>query len=203
LESYTTYSTYFELMENQKAPPGYEVETAKGRRLLMRHVGKHPHTIESKAKIMLDHFFSKTIHKIGGEAKAMIQRAVDWMVPMAVEWFGLPDDMKRHSGQLDYKLKGMTNDELRQTWMKSTVPLCESIGVCAPAHWSEEEQQYVLDYPFPCEYDETDKRWLFDEGEIGWNKVFERWKRRGPANRKFVEMIQEGRGFRQQLEMAA
>ena len=72
LESYTTYSTYFELMENQKAPPGYEVETAKGRRLLMKHVGKHPHTIESKAKIMLDHFFSKTVHKIGGEAKAMV-----------------------------------------------------------------------------------------------------------------------------------
>jgi len=72
LESYTTFSTYFELMENQKAPPGYEVETAKGRRLLMKHVGKHPHTIESKAKIMLDHFFSKTVHKIGGEAKAMV-----------------------------------------------------------------------------------------------------------------------------------
>ncbi|MFM2008032.1 MAG: hypothetical protein RLZZ09_3687 [Pseudomonadota bacterium] len=72
LESYTTYSTYFELMENQKAPPGYEVETAKGRRLLMQHVGKHPHTIESKAKIMLAHFFEKTVHKIGGEAKAMV-----------------------------------------------------------------------------------------------------------------------------------
>ena len=33
--------------------------------------------------------------------------------------------------------------------------------------------------------------------------MFERWKGRGPANRKFVEMIQEGRGFRQMLEMAA
>ncbi len=65
LQSYTTYVTYFELIENEKAPPGYEVETAKGRRLLLRHVGKHPHTIESKAKIMLDHFFSKTVHKIG------------------------------------------------------------------------------------------------------------------------------------------
>jgi type I restriction enzyme, R subunit len=72
LQSYTTYSTYFELLENEKAPPGYEVETAKGRRLLMKHVGKHPHTIESKAKIMLDHFFSKTVNKIGGEAKAMV-----------------------------------------------------------------------------------------------------------------------------------
>jgi hypothetical protein len=33
--------------------------------------------------------------------------------------------------------------------------------------------------------------------------VFERWKGRGPANQRYVEMIQEGRGFRQQLEMAA
>ena len=72
LQNYTTYGTYFELLENEKAPPGYEVETAKGRRLLMKHVGKHPHTIESKAKIMLDHFFSKTVHKIDGEAKAMV-----------------------------------------------------------------------------------------------------------------------------------
>lgn len=72
LQSYTTYSTYFELLENEKAPPGYEVESAKGRRLLMKHVGKHPHTIESKTKIMLDHFFSKTVNKIGGESKAMV-----------------------------------------------------------------------------------------------------------------------------------
>lgn len=72
LQSYTTYETYFELFKNAKAPAGYEVEKAKGRMLLMRHVGKHPHTIESKAKIMLDHFFTKTVHKIGGESKAMV-----------------------------------------------------------------------------------------------------------------------------------
>jgi type I restriction enzyme R subunit len=72
LENYTTYGTYFELLENEKAPPGYEVESAKGRRMLMQQVGRHPHTIESKAKIMLDHFFTKTAHKIGGEAKAMV-----------------------------------------------------------------------------------------------------------------------------------
>src|ERR1017187_6846689 len=72
LQNYSTYSTYFELLENGKAPPGYEVETEKGRRMLLKLVGRHPHTIESKAKIMLDHFFSKTVHKIDGEAKAMI-----------------------------------------------------------------------------------------------------------------------------------
>lgn len=72
LQNYTTYGTYFELIENENAPPGYEVEKGKGRRLLLEQVGRHPYTIESKAKIMLDHFFSKTIHKIGGQAKAMV-----------------------------------------------------------------------------------------------------------------------------------
>jgi hypothetical protein len=97
----------------------------------------------------------KRLSAAGGEAKEKVQRAVDWMFPMAVEWFGLPDDMKRHSGQLEYRLKGMTNDELRQTWMKSTVPLCESIGIEVPAHWDEEQQRVRARLPFPCEYDET------------------------------------------------
>ena len=43
-----------------------------------------------------------------------LQRAVDWMFPLTVEWFGLPDDLKRHTEQIDYGFKGSTNDELRQ-----------------------------------------------------------------------------------------
>jgi ring-1,2-phenylacetyl-CoA epoxidase subunit PaaA len=129
-----------------------------------------------------------------GEAKKRIQRAVDWMFPMTIEWFGLPDDMKRHSGQLDYKLKGMTNDELRQAWMSATVPLCESLGLDAPAHYDEESEQYVLDYPFPCQYDAEEKRWLFDEGEITWDQVFARWKARGPMNEHYVESVRRSHG---------
>jgi ring-1,2-phenylacetyl-CoA epoxidase subunit PaaA len=75
------------------------------------------------------------------------------MFPITIEWFGLPDDMKRHSGQLDYRLKGMTNDELRQAWMAATVPLCESLGIEVPAHYDAEQEKYVLDFPFPCRYD--------------------------------------------------
>jgi ring-1,2-phenylacetyl-CoA epoxidase subunit PaaA len=130
----------------------------------------------------------------GGEAKERLQRAVDWMFPMTIEWFGLPDDLKRHSDQLDYRLKGMTNDELRQTWMSSTVPLCESIGLDAPAHYDEEQEKYVLDYPFPCRYDAEAKHWLFDEGEIGWDEVFERWKGRGPMNERYVESVRKSHG---------
>jgi ring-1,2-phenylacetyl-CoA epoxidase subunit PaaA len=143
----------------------------------------------------------KRLAQADGAAREMVQRAVDWMFPMAVEWFGLPDDLKRHSGQLEYRLKGMTNDELRQSWMHSTVPLCEGIGIRVPAHYDEARQAYVLEYPFPCEYDADEKRWLFDE-EIGWDRVFERWKGRGPKNREYVEAIQEGRAVRRMLEAA-
>jgi ring-1,2-phenylacetyl-CoA epoxidase subunit PaaA len=136
----------------------------------------------------------RRLSSAGGEAREKVQRAVDWMFPMTIEWFGLPDDMKRHSGQLDYKLKGLTNDQLRQVWMASTVPLCEELGLECPAHWDEEKQEYVLEYPFPCEYDAEAKHWDFEGGEISWDQVFKRWKARGPMNEFYVESVQRSRG---------
>ena len=136
----------------------------------------------------------RRLAKAGGAAREMVQRAVDWMFPMTIEWFGLPDEMKRHSGQLDYKLKGLTNDQLRQVWMQSTVPLAESLGLKVPAHYDEEKGEYVLDYPFPCEYDAEAKHWDFDGGEISWDQVFTRWKARGPMNEWYVESIRKSRG---------
>jgi len=136
----------------------------------------------------------RRLAKAGGEAREMLQRAVDWMFPMTIEWFGLPDGKKRHSGQLDYRLKGLTNDQLRQVWMSSTVPLCEELGLDAPAHWNDAEERYELDYPFPCRYDAEAKHWLFDEGEISWDEVFQRWKGRGPMNERYVESVRRSRG---------
>jgi ring-1,2-phenylacetyl-CoA epoxidase subunit PaaA len=131
----------------------------------------------------------KRLARAGGAAREALQRAVDWMFPMTLEWFGLPDDRKRHGGQLAYRLKGKTNDQLRQTWMAATVPLCEGIGIRVPAHYDAGSQSYQIDYPFPCQYDPDAKRWLFDQ-PITWDQVFDRWKRRGPMNRRYVEMLQ-------------
>mgnify|MGYP000518934376 CR=1 FL=1 len=139
----------------------------------------------------------------GGEAREQLQRAVDWMFPMTVEWFGLPDSLKRHSDQLEYRLKGMTNDQLRQTWLSATVPLCESIGIRVPAHYDAARGEYVLDYPFPCEYDPEAKRWLFEEGEISWDRVFQRWKERGPMNEVYVESVRRSHGELERLLEAA
>jgi ring-1,2-phenylacetyl-CoA epoxidase subunit PaaA len=128
----------------------------------------------------------------GGEAREKVQRGVDWMFPMGVEWFGMPDDKKRHNAQLDFKLKGMTNDELRQTWLNAVVPLCEELGIDVPAHWDEGEGRAMLDYEFPVDFDEEQKVWLLDE-HITWEQAFDRWKRRGPANVVYVESVRTGR----------
>ncbi len=136
----------------------------------------------------------RRLARAGGSARDKVQRAIDWMFPMTVEWFGLPDDRKRHSDQLEYRLKGMTNDQLRQDWLSHTVPLCEKNGFRAPAHWDEATRAWVLEYPFPCEYDAAAKRWLVEDGAITWERVFERWKARGPMNERYVESIRRSHG---------
>ena len=111
---------------------------------------------------------------------------------MGVEWFGMPDDKKRHNAQLEFKLKGMTNDQLRKTWLNAVVPLCEGLSIDIPAHWDDAEGRAVLDYDFPVNFDEDDMVWLMDE-HITWEAAFDRWKRRGPANEFYVESVRKGR----------
>jgi ring-1,2-phenylacetyl-CoA epoxidase subunit PaaA len=134
----------------------------------------------------------KRISASGGSAKDELQRAVDWMFPLSVEWFGLPDSLKMHSAQLDYRLKGLTNDQLRQWWLSTVVPYCEQIGVNVPAHKETRGGQDVweLDYPFPCEFDAEAKRWDFNH-PITWDDVLVRWRARGPRNNEMVAMLQE------------
>lgn len=75
LDNYTTYETYFELVEKTEADKHREFETAKARRLLLKEVGKHPHAVSQKVHIMLNHFMENTVHKISGRAKAMVVTA--------------------------------------------------------------------------------------------------------------------------------
>lgn len=127
------------------------------------------------------------------EGREEIQHAIDWMFVLTLEWFGLPDSMKRHSEQLDFGFKGQSNDELRQTWMSTAVPLCEDLGFRVPAHYDADRGQYAIDCPFPAQFDATHKRWLFEHGAITWDEVLARWKQRGPMNEQYVETIQRGK----------
>jgi ring-1,2-phenylacetyl-CoA epoxidase subunit PaaA len=67
--------------------------------------------------------------------------------------------------------------------------LCEGIDIKVPAHLDQTTKQYVIDYPFPCQYDPAAKRWLFDQ-PLTWDQVFERWKARGPMNQEYIGMVQ-------------
>jgi ring-1,2-phenylacetyl-CoA epoxidase subunit PaaA len=129
----------------------------------------------------------KRISQAGGIAKDELQQAVDWMFPLTVEWFGLPDNLKQHSAQLDYRLKGLTNDQLRQAWLSTVVPFLDSIGIAAPAH--QEGNAWVLNYPFPCTFDAENRRWDFDD-PCTWDDVLERWRARGPRNAEMVALFQ-------------
>jgi len=124
--------------------------------------------------------------------KAEVQGAVDWMFILTLEWFGLPDDRKRHSEQLDYGFKGKSNDQLRQTWMSEVVPFMEEIGIRVPAHFDAELDRYVIDCPFPARFDQERRQWLLDDGAIGWDAVLERWRARGPMNSEYVRTLQRG-----------
>jgi ring-1,2-phenylacetyl-CoA epoxidase subunit PaaA len=120
----------------------------------------------------------------------LLQQAVDWMFLLTVEWFGLPDNLKKHGEQLEYGFKGHSNDELRQIWMSTAVPLCNELQIKVPAHYDETEKKYVLDCAFPAHFDAKAKRW---DGPCTWDDVMKRWKARGPKNEEFVSMLQRGK----------
>ncbi len=122
-----------------------------------------------------------------------LQKAVDWMFLLTVEWFGLPDSLKQHGEQLEYGFKGHSNDELRQIWMSTAVPLCEELHLNVPAHYDEEQKKYVIDCAFPAHFDAKAKHWLLEDGPCTWDDVMKRWKARGPKNEEFVGMVQRGK----------
>ena len=122
-----------------------------------------------------------------------LQKAVDWMFLLTVEWFGLPDDLKQHGEQLEYGFKGHSNDELRQIWMSTAVPFCQELHLNIPAHFDEAQKKYVVDCAFPAHFDAKTRHWLLEDGPCTWDEVMKRWKARGPMNEEFVGMVQRGK----------
>ncbi|MEB3100156.1 Phenylacetic acid catabolic protein [Ferviditalea candida] len=128
----------------------------------------------------------------GGEAEEKVKHALEWMFLMALEFFGVGDSLKKRSGQLEYKLKGSSNDELRQKWFSTAVPFFESIGVKVPVVYDENTGKYSLNVSFPCKFDMENKKWLYDQPDT-WDGAIARWKTRGPNNKQFVDLLRSGR----------
>ena len=70
LKNYTTYDQYFNLLKTIAEDPQYDRKKATA--LLKQFVGLHKHTVDKKARIMVDHFRDKVQAGIEGKAKAMI-----------------------------------------------------------------------------------------------------------------------------------
>ncbi|CEO35434.1 helicase [[Clostridium] sordellii] len=70
LKKYTTYRTYYRVSKKIQDDP--EFEKAKATKAIARFVSLHPHNIDQKTEVMIEHFRNITKHKINGSAKAMV-----------------------------------------------------------------------------------------------------------------------------------
>ena len=91
--------------------------------------------------------------------KPRVQAAADWMFILTLEWFGLPDERKRHGIQLEYGFKGMSNDELRQAWMARGRAVHGRGRHRRPRALGRGRRSGgSIDCPFPARFDEEPKR---------------------------------------------
>ena len=70
LQNYTTFKRYFELVKS--VPEDKEYEKARTLRALTNYVDLQPHSIETKTRIILEHFTERTAKAIEGKGRAML-----------------------------------------------------------------------------------------------------------------------------------
>ncbi|HEY5297268.1 MAG TPA: DEAD/DEAH box helicase family protein [Verrucomicrobiae bacterium] len=70
LRNYTSYATYYRLVKAVEDDPN--VPKKKTARVLAKFMSLHPHNIEQKTEVMVEHFRQHVRHQIGGRAKAMV-----------------------------------------------------------------------------------------------------------------------------------
>jgi ring-1,2-phenylacetyl-CoA epoxidase subunit PaaA len=107
------------------------------------------------------------------EQKSMAQAALDrWWWP-SLMMFGPPDTASVHSAQsAKWKIKRLSNDELRQRFVDQTVPQADYLGLRVPDDalvWNAERGHY-------------------DFGEIDWDEFHAVLRGHGPCNRDRMRM---------------
>jgi type I restriction enzyme, R subunit len=70
VRNYTTYATYYRLVKAVEDDPN--LPKKKGARALAKFMSLHPHNIEQKTEVMVEHFRQKVQTHLGGRAKAMV-----------------------------------------------------------------------------------------------------------------------------------
>jgi type I restriction enzyme R subunit len=70
VKNYTTYDTYYRLVKAIEDDPN--LPKKKASRALAKFMSLHPHNIEQKTEVMVEHFRQKVRSHLGGRAKAMV-----------------------------------------------------------------------------------------------------------------------------------
>lgn len=111
---------------------------------------------------------------MSAETKAKVQEYFDWYFPHGLLWFGMSDELKKRTGQITYKIRGNSNDAMRQIWLKSVVAIAKKLGITCPAHFDEDTRTYVIDQPFPMLCNPEERTWTGVQAD--WADVFKQWK---------------------------
>ena len=109
------------------------------------------------------------------------------LFPHGQQWFGAPDSRKSRKGQLDFRIRGWSNDEMRAKWMKSIAAFARRAGFELPIKYDEGTGQYVSTIPFPLLYDNEKRAWGTEE--VDWSDVIALWRRGGPDKLEIVSKI--------------
>jgi type I restriction enzyme R subunit len=70
VKNYTTYATYYRLVKAIEDDPN--LPKKKAARALAKFMSLHPHNLEQKTEVMVEHFRQKVQSHLGGRAKAMV-----------------------------------------------------------------------------------------------------------------------------------
>ena len=70
LTNYTTYATYYRLLKAAEDDPN--LPKKKAARALAKFMSLHPHNIEQKTEVIVEHFRRSVIHRLGGRGKGMV-----------------------------------------------------------------------------------------------------------------------------------
>ena len=70
LTNYTTYAIYYKLLKAAEDDP--DLPKKKAARALAKFMSLHPHNIEQKTEVIVEHFRRSVLHRLGGRAKAMV-----------------------------------------------------------------------------------------------------------------------------------
>ena len=70
LRNYTDYDTYYKIAKQAADDP--EFPERRAARALSKYASLHPHNLAQKTEVIIEHFRTHVVHRIGGKAKAMV-----------------------------------------------------------------------------------------------------------------------------------